>query len=136
MTRVLIIDGNRPLTESVGLQCLEHGMAVRMTDSFCEGLHQMLETPVSLVIVSSSLVHLSSAELSKLFDTIAPGVPVVVRLDAGHTMDEQVHFELHGFRVVREPFDVADLVVKGERPPRRVAPSRNAAAAAVEAACR
>jgi hypothetical protein len=51
-------------------------------------------------------------------------------------MDEQVGFELHGFRVVREPFDVADLVVKGERPARRVAPSPNVAAAAVEAACR
>jgi DNA-binding response OmpR family regulator len=136
MTRVLMIDGNRALTESVGLQCLEHGMAVRMTDTFCDGLRQVLETPVSLVIVSSSLVHLSSAELAKLFDTIAPGVPVVVRLDACHTMDEQVGFELHGFRVVREPFDVADLVVKGERPARRVAPSPNVAAAAVEAACR
>lgn len=141
MTRVLMIDGNRALTESVGRQCLEHGMAVRMTDTFCDGLRQMLETPVSLVIVSSSLVHLSSGELAKLFDTIAPGVPVVVRLDAdhtdaGHTIDEQVRFELHGFRVVREPFDVADLVVKGERPARRVTPSPVVAAAAVEAACR
>jgi DNA-binding response OmpR family regulator len=111
-------------------------MAVRMADTFCDGLRQVLETPVSLVIVSSSLVHLSGAELAKLFDTIAPGVPVVVRLDARHTMDEQVRFELHGFRVVREPFDVADLVVKGERSARRVAPSPNVAAAAVEAACR
>src|SRR4030095_3701437 len=33
MTRVLMIDGNRALTESVSLQCLEHGMAVRMTDN-------------------------------------------------------------------------------------------------------
>ena len=75
MTRVLMIDGNRALTESVGLQCLEHGMAVRMTDTFLDGLRQMLETPVSLVIVSSSLVHLSSGELAKLFDTIAQGFP-------------------------------------------------------------
>ena len=73
MTRVLMIDGNRALTESVGLQCLEHGMAVRMTDSFCDGLRQMLETPVSLVIVSSSLVRLSSGELAKL-DTSVPHI--------------------------------------------------------------
>ena len=137
MRRVLMIDGNRALTESVGLQCHEQGIAVRMADAFCHGLRQMLETPVSLVIVSSSLVHhLSGAELAELFDTIAPDVPVVVRVDAGQTMAEQVRFELHGFRVVREPFDVADLVVKGERPARRVAPSPAAAAAAVEAACR
>jgi DNA-binding response OmpR family regulator len=135
MTRVLMIDGNRALTESVGLQCLEHGIAIRMADALCDGLRQMLETPVSLVIVSSRLIHLSSAELAKLFDTIAPGVPVVVCLDTGHSMDEEVRFELHGFRVVREPFDVADLVVKGERPPRRVAPSPAVAAVAVEAAC-
>jgi DNA-binding response OmpR family regulator len=136
MTRVLMIDGNRALTASVGLQCLEHGIAIRMADAFCDGLRQMLETPVSLVIVSPSLIRLSPAELAKLFDTIAPDVPVVVRLEARHSMDEEVRFELHGFRVVREPFDVADLVVKGERPARRVAPSPAAATAAVEVACR
>src|SRR4029453_11032540 len=89
MTRVLMIDENRALTESVGLQCLEHGMAVRMADTFCDGLRQVLQTPVSLVIVASGLVHLSAGELAKLFDMIAPGVPVVVRLGARHTMDDQ-----------------------------------------------
>lgn len=136
MTRVLMIDGNRALTELVGRQCLEQGIAVRTADALCDGLRQMLHTPMSLVIVSSSLVRLSGAELAELFDTIAPGVPVVVRIDTGHTMDELVRFELHGFRVVREPFDVADLLVKGERPARRVAPNPTVAAAVVEAACR
>jgi DNA-binding response OmpR family regulator len=136
MTRVLMIDGNHALTTAVGMQCLEQGIAVRMTGDLCDGVRQMLETPVSLVIVSSGLAHLSGAELAKLFDTIAPGVPVVIRVDAGETMDEQVRFELHGFRVVREPFDVLDLVVKGERPARRTVPSPVVAAAAVEAACR
>jgi DNA-binding response OmpR family regulator len=136
MTRVLMIDGNHALTAAVGMQCFEQGIAVRMVGDFCDGLRQMLETPVSLVIVSSSLVHRSGAELARLFDTVAPGVPVVIRVDAGQTMDEQVRFELHGFRVVREPFDVLDLVVKGERPARRVAPNPSVAAAAVEATCR
>ena len=136
MTRVLMIDGNYALTTVVGMQCLEQGIAVRMAGDVCDGLRQMLETPMSLIIVSSSLVHLSGAELAKLFDTIAPGVPVVIRVDAGQTMDEQVRFELHGFRVVREPFDVLDLVVKGERPTRRAVPNPAVAAATVEAACR
>jgi DNA-binding response OmpR family regulator len=136
MTRVLMIDKNHALTATVGVQCHEQGIAVRMAGTFCDGLRQMLETPVSLVIVSSSLVHLSAAELANLFDTIAPGVPVVIRVDAGQTVDEQVRFELHGFRVVREPFDVLDLVVKGERPARRVATNPAVAAAAVEVACR
>jgi DNA-binding response OmpR family regulator len=136
MTRVLMIDGNRTLTESVGMQCVDHGIAVRMADTFCEGVRQLLETPVSLIILSSGLVHLPGADLARLFDAVAPGVPVVVRVEGGQDMDEQVGFELHGFRVVREPFDVFDLVAKAERPARAAAPRPAAAAAAVEAACR
>lgn len=136
MTRVLMIDGNRTLTESVGMQCFDHGIAVRMADTFCEGVRHLLETPVSLIILSSGLVHLPGAELARLFDTVAPGVPVVVRVEAGQGMDEQVRFELHGFGVVREPFDVFDLVAKAGRPARAAAPRPAAAAAAVEAACR
>jgi len=109
---------------------------VRMTGAFCDGLRLLLETPVSLVIVSSDLLTMPAGELARLFEAAAPDVPVVIRLTPGRTMDEQVTFELHGFRVVREPFDVQDLVVKGERPARRAASIETAALVAVEAACR
>ena len=135
MTRVLMIDGNGTLTKSVGMQCLEQGIAIRMADTFCEGVRHLLETPVSLIILSSRLAHLPGAELTRLFDTVAPGVPVVVRVEAGQGMDEQVRFELHGFRVVREPFDVLDLVVKAERPARIAVTRPVDAAAALEAVC-
>ena len=135
MTRVLMIDENRTLTESVGMRCFEQGIAVRMADTFCEGVRHLLETPVSLIILSSALVHLPGAELARLFDTVAPDVPVVVRVEAGQGIDEQVRFELHGFRAVREPFDVLDLVAKAERSVRVVAPRPAAAATAVEAVC-
>jgi DNA-binding response OmpR family regulator len=135
MTRVLMIDENRTLTESVGMRCFEQGIAVRMADTFCEGVRHLLETPVSLILLSSTVVHLPGAELARLFDSVAPGVPVVVRVDAGKGMDEQVRFELHGFRAVCEPFDVLDLVAKAERPARVVTPRPAAAAAAVEAVC-
>ena len=136
MTRVLMIDENRTLTESVGMQCFENGIAVRMADTFCEGVRHLLETPVALIILSSGLVHLPGVELARLFDTVAPGVPVVVRVEAGQGMDEQVRFELHGFRAVREPFDVLDLVAKTEPLACVVAARPAVAAAAVEAACR
>lgn len=136
MTRVLMIEENHALTESVGLQCLEQGIATRMAAAFCDGVRQLLETPVSLIIVSSSLVPVSPRELAKHLDTLAPGVPVVVHVDAAQTVDEQVRFELEGFRVVREPFDVHELLVKGETPARRGAPSPAAAAAALEVLCR
>ena len=136
MTRVLMIDGNGALTDAVGLKCVEQGIAVRITGAFCAGLRLLLETPVSLIIVSSDLVTMPAGKLAELFDVVAPDVPVVIRLTPGRTMDEQVTFELHGFRVVREPFDVQDLVVKGERAARRAASSDAAARVAVEAACR
>jgi DNA-binding response OmpR family regulator len=135
MTRVLMIDGNRKLTESVGRQCLERRVAIRMTDTFCEGIRQLLDVPASLVLLSADLVRLPGAELAKLFETIAPGVPVVVRVESGQGMDVQVKFELHGFRVVREPFDIGDLLAKSSLSARVVQPSPSAAAAAVEAAC-
>jgi DNA-binding response OmpR family regulator len=135
MTRVLLIDENRTLSESVGMRCLEQGIAIRMADTFCEGVRHLLETPVSLIILSSGLVHLPGAKLARLFDTAAPGVPVVVRIEAGHGIDEQVRFELQGFRVVREPFDVLDLVAKSERPARGAASRPGLASTAVEAVC-
>jgi len=135
MTRVLMIDENRTLTESVGMQCIAQGIAVRMDDTFCEGVRHLLETPVSLIILSSGLVRLPVVDLARLFDTVAPGVPVVVRVEADQGMDEQVRFELHGFRVVREPFDVLDLVVKAERPARVAMPGPVDAVAALEAVC-
>ena len=135
MTRVLMIDENRTLTESVGMRCFEQGIAVRMADTFCEGVRHLLETPVSLIILSSALVRLPVAEIAGLFDRVAPGVPVVVRIEAGQGIDEQVRFELHGFRAVREPFDVLDLIAKAERPARELAPRPGAALAAVEAVC-
>jgi DNA-binding response OmpR family regulator len=135
MTRVLMIDGNRKLTESVGRQCLEERIAIRMADTFCEGVRLLLEVPASLVLLQADVVRLPGTELARLFDTVAPGVPVVVRLESGQGMDVQVKFELHGFRVVREPIDVVDLLAKAERPARVARPSPSDAAAAVEAAC-
>jgi DNA-binding response OmpR family regulator len=135
MTRVLMIDGNRKLTEAVGRQCLEESIAIRIADTFCEGVRQLLEIPVALVLLNADLVHVPGAELAKLFDTVAPGVPVVLRVETDQGMDAQVKLELHGFRVVREPIDVLDLLAKAERPARVVRPSPSVAAAAVEAAC-
>src|SRR3989442_15834336 len=95
MTRLLMIDRNRKLTESVSRQCLEGRIAIRMADTFCEGVRLLLEIPASLVLLQADLVRLPGTELARLFDTVAPGVPVVVRLETGQGMDVQVKFELH-----------------------------------------
>ena len=136
MTRVLLIDADGRLTESVAMRCLEDGIAVRIAGTFCEGVRHLLETPVSLIILSSALVRLPGAKLAQLLDSVAPGVPVVLRVDADQGIEEEVRFELHGFRVVREPFDVVDLVSKAEARVRVRMYRPSTAAAAVEAACR
>lgn len=136
MTRVLLIDADRRLSESVAMRCFEDGIAVRMAGTFCEGVRRLLETPVSLIVLSSALVRLPETRLAPLFESVAPGVPVVVRVEADQGIDEQVRFELQGFRVVREPFDVVDLVSKAEGRARVGAYRPAEAAAAVEAACR
>lgn len=136
MTRILMMDTNQALVEMVRSQCLKHGIAVRFADNFCDGLRHLLDIPVSLVLLEAAHVRLSGQDLAKLFDTVIPGVPVVVRLDADEAMDEQVRYELHGFRVVRQPFDVPELLAKAERPVRPIEPRPAMAAAAVSAACR
>ena len=136
MTRILMIDTNQALAEAVGSQCLKHGIAVRFADDLCEGLRHLLDIPVSLVVLEAARARLSNVDLVQLFEAVIPGVPVVIRLDAQGAIDEQVRYELHGFRVVRAPFDVRELLAKAERPVRAVMSRPAQAAAAIKAACR
>jgi hypothetical protein len=104
-----MIDGNRTLTESVGMQvsttASRSGWPIPSARSAPAARDsRVADHPVL------SLVHLPGPSSTRLFDTVAPGVPVMVRVQAGQGMDEQVRFELHGFSIVREPFDVLDLV--------------------------
>ena len=135
MTRVLMIDSNRTLAESVGRQCLKHQIPARFAQSVCDGLQQLLDTPVSLVLLEAGLARRSGLDVTRLFDSVAPGVPVVVRVEAGDPMDEQVRYELQGFRVAREPLDVAELVAKAERPRREAARAAGPAARTYREAC-
>src|SRR5712691_3804984 len=134
MTRILMMDTDQALAETVGNQCLKHGIAVRFADNFCDGLRQLLDTPISLVLLEAAHARLSGPDLAKLFDAVIPGVPVLIRLDPDGAMDEQVQYEFHGFRVVRHPLDVLELLAKAERPVRESGPRPAQAAAAVKGA--
>jgi DNA-binding response OmpR family regulator len=135
MTRILMMDTDQALADTVGRQCLKHGIAVRFADNLCDGLRHLLDIPISLVLLEAAHARLSGLDLAKLFDAVIPGVPVVIRLDAEGAMDEQVQYELHGFRVVRYPFDVLELLAKAERSVRVSVPRPSQAAGAVTAAC-
>jgi DNA-binding response OmpR family regulator len=135
MTRVLMIDGDRALAQSVAMACMESGVAIRIAETLCEGVRYMLESPVSVVLIDSGVLRLSGSDQARLFDSVAPGVPVVVLVKPGARMEEHVKLELQGLHVISKPFDVRDVLAKVE-PGTRVPVSRPEAAARVDAVCR
>jgi DNA-binding response OmpR family regulator len=134
MIRVLTIDGNRRRAQALALECLEQGVAVRVAETLCEGVRYLLEAPVSLVLADVGMLRMASADHARLFDAVAPGVPVVLTVDAGGRVEDLVDLELKGFHVVSRPFALRDLIAKIELPA-TAAPSRRGARARVEATC-
>src|SRR5262245_20716219 len=118
MTRVLLIDDDRPLAESVAVDWMESGIAVRLAETLCEGVRCVLYNPVSLVLIDAGLMRLSGSDQSRLFDAVAPGVPVVVLTRAGTGIEEMAKYQVQGFRVVAKPFDIRDVLAKVDVPSR------------------
>jgi DNA-binding response OmpR family regulator len=116
------------------MECLEHGVAVRMADTLCEGVRYLLDAPVSLVLAEGGLLRMAGADQVRLFDAVAPGVPVVLAADAGAPVEDLVDLELQGFHVVSRPFALRDLLVKIGLPA-RVAPARRPTRARIDAVC-
>lgn len=112
MNRMLVIDRDRTLGASLAMTCLERGVAIRMAETFCEGVRYMMEAPVSAVLVDAAALRLAGVDRGRLFDTVAPGVPVVVTVPAGTRVEEHVQFELQGFRVLAKPFAPEDVLDK------------------------
>lgn len=135
MIRVLTIDGNRSRAQALATECLEQGVAVRIAETLCEGVRCLLDTPVSLVLAEAGLMRMAGADQVRLFDAVAPGVQVIVTVDAGARVEDLVDLELHGFHAVSRPFALRDVLAKVE-PPAKAVPSRGGARARVEALCR
>jgi len=134
MMRVLLIDGDRFSAQSAAMACFAEGIAVRLADTLCEGVRFMVDGPVSLVLIDAGLMRLSGADQIRLFETVAPGVPVVVVVPADASVDEIVRFQVQGFQVVAKPFEVRDVLAKVERSGRSPR-ARPDAAAEVEKLC-
>jgi DNA-binding response OmpR family regulator len=134
MIRVLTIDGDRSRAQALAMECLEHGVAVRMAETLCEGVRYLLDTPVSLVLAEAGMLRMASPDRARLFGLVAPGVPVVLTVDAGTRVEELVDLELQGFHVVSRPFTLRDLLAKVESPVKS-APVARDARVQVEAVC-
>jgi DNA-binding response OmpR family regulator len=128
MNRVLLIDRDSEFTRAIGMACLNGGIAVRMAENVAEGVRYMLHFPVSAILVEASLLRLAAPEQRRLFDMVAPGVPVVVMVPSEAVTEDRVRLELQGFAVVAKPFDIAEMLAKikplapprAPRPPARV----------------
>jgi hypothetical protein len=79
-------------------------------------------------------MRLSAPEQVRLFDAVAPGIPVAVLVPEETTVEETVKLQVQGFLVVTKPFEMRDLLVKVERPA-RPSRARPGATAQVEALC-
>ena len=65
MIRVLTIDGNRSRAQDLAMECLEHGVAVRMAESLCEGVRYMLDSPVSLVLAEAGMLRMAGPDQAR-----------------------------------------------------------------------
>ena len=128
MNRILLIDRDRTLGASLTMTCLERGVAIRMAETFCDGVRYLMEAPVSAVLVDAGTLRLAGADRGRLFETVAPGVPVVVTVPAGTRVEEYVPFELQGFRVLAKPFAPEDVLDKIDWAAEPKAARRDAAA--------
>jgi DNA-binding response OmpR family regulator len=135
MIRLLTIDGDRKRAQALALECLEQGVAVRMAETLCEGVRHLLDAPVSLVLAEAGMLRMAKGEQVRLFESVAPGVPVILTVDAGAKVEDRVDLELQGFRVMSRPFALRDLLAKVERPA-KVALARRDARARVETVCK
>ena len=114
MSRILVIDQDRGLNQALALSCLDHGIAIRLAETIGEGVRYLAEAPVAAILVDAGLIRLSAAQQARVFDSVAPDVPVVVMVKPNAPLEEHVRFELEGFRVLAKPLDVTDLVAKLE----------------------
>jgi DNA-binding response OmpR family regulator len=134
MIRLLTIDGDRKRAQALAMECLEHRVAVRMAETVCEGVRYLMDAPVSLVLADAGLLRMAKGDQARLFEAVAPGVPVILAVDAGARVEDLVDLELRGFRVVSRPFALRDLLAKVELPA-KAASARRSARAQITAAC-
>jgi DNA-binding response OmpR family regulator len=113
MNRVLVIDQDRATRELLGLACLGHDVGVALAENLCEGVRLLLSVPVSLIVMEAAAMRLSVREHVTLFERVAPGVPVVVVVNAETPLESRVALELAGFRVLTKPVTVEELLEKG-----------------------
>ncbi|MCI0548679.1 MAG: hypothetical protein L0027_15515 [Candidatus Rokubacteria bacterium] len=134
MNRVLLIEQDRDLVNAMSLRCVEHGIALRIAETVCEGVRYLLHAPAAVVMIDAELLRLSGLRQAALFETVAPGVPVVVLAGPSVSVEERVRYEVQGFPVFAKPIDVIEVLGKIEVAT-TLRPARPGAAAAIEAAC-
>ncbi|MBI1848571.1 MAG: hypothetical protein HYR86_16595 [Candidatus Rokubacteria bacterium] len=110
MKRFLVIDNDHRMMETLGLACLDRDVAVELAENLCEGVRVLLSAAVSLIAVDARQLRLTAFEHLTLFDRVAPGVPVVVLMEAEASLESRVALELAGFTVITKLAAPDDLL--------------------------
>lgn len=111
---VLIIDQDRVAVEELRVACRERGAATVGAENLCEGVRVLLSEVVSLIVVDAALLRLTPREHAALFERVAPGVPVVVIVRSGASIEARIGLELAGFSVTSRPVHPQDLLEEFE----------------------
>src|SRR5262249_56339606 len=109
-------EGDRARAEAFAMECVDLGIGVRLAETMCDGVRVLLDVPVSLVLIDAALMRLPASDQYRVFDAVAPGVPVLVFVNGRSSLEEMSKLEAQGFQVVAWPVDILDFLAKVERP--------------------
>lgn len=115
MSPVLLINGERKLRRLVARACADRGVPLSTAETVSEGVRFLAGNPASVVLVDGGCLRAAWPEQLRLFDHVAPGVPVVVLVTESTPLAEQVKVEALGYSVMTKPIDAENLLAKIER---------------------
>lgn len=114
MVRIVVIDTDREQGQALALAGARDGVAVRLAETVSEGVRYLLDEPVSAVLVDAGLIRLAAAEQARLFQSVTPGLAMVVLAAPDMRDEDRVRFQVEGFHVVGKPLDVREMLAKIE----------------------
>ena len=110
LKRVLLIDQDAATARRMALRCLDKGVAVAIAENVCEAVRTLATTPVALIVADIGRFRLAIPDQAALFDRVAPGVPVLVIVGPGVSLDLRAALEIAGFRVIPSPVEPDDVL--------------------------
>ncbi|MFQ5828510.1 MAG: hypothetical protein ACE5JD_05065 [Candidatus Methylomirabilia bacterium] len=114
MSPVLLIGRENELRGLVAQACADRGLPLRTAETVSEGVRFLAGSPASLVIVDDGCLRVGWPEQLRVFDHVAPGMPVVVLVTETTPVAERVKVEALGYSVITKPIEAETLLARIE----------------------